>query len=445
MANNIHLDTRNKYYKHLDYDLRCNLQKIITQSRDKMNLRTMAEIIDKDPTTISKEVKRNRLFVMNNYSRLNWANSVCIHFGECSKNDICGKTCTNSLCKKCTHCVLKCSDFEERICKSLTRFPWCCNGCSKVKQCHLNKYFYYADVAESKYQENLHSSREGINLTEAQLKYLEDFITPRILNGQSLEHIFATNGNDIPCSIRTVYNYIEKKYIGVKNIDLRRKVKYKPRKSNKQTESMKKKAKIGRTYEDYINYLDHNPDADIVQMDTVEGVKGEPLLLTIHFVRLHFMIAFIIPNKKCETIIAIFNYIQDQIGLDEFKRIFPVILTDNGSEFYKPELIEFDPETGERRTRLFYCHPMSSWEKGAIESNHRYIRYFYPKGKSFASLTQREVDLMFSNINATKRKSIDRYSPYDLAQVVLGQRVLDALQISHINPKDVILTPKLLK
>lgn len=444
MANDKDLNTSEKYYKHLSYNDRCNLQKLISQ-RSSLNLKSIAEIIGKDPSTISKEVKRNRIFVINNYNRLSWANSVCIHMSECHKNNICEKICSNKLCKKCLQCTLKCPDFEERKCSKLSKFPWCCNGCSKLRHCHLNKYFYYADKAEIKYQENLRESRKGINLSESELIFIDRLITPLIRKGQSLEHIFATHADEIPCSIRTIYTYIEKQYLSPKNIDLRRKVKYKSRNINKNETILKRKAKIGRTYDDYINYINNNPNVDIVQMDTVEGIKGEPTLLTLHFVRFHFMLAFIIPNKKSDTIVAVFNYIQDVIGINEFKRLFPVILTDNGSEFCKPECIEFDPITGESRTRIFYCHPMSSWEKGAIESNHRYIRYYFPRGVSFAHLTQKDVNMMLSHINSTKRKSTDKCSPYDLAKVVFGESILDAFQIYQINPDDVILTSQLLK
>src|SRR5690606_33869748 len=104
--------------------------------------------------------------------------------------------------------------------------------------------------------------------------------------------IFATHADEIPYSIRTIYTYIEKQYLSPKNIDLRRKVKYKSRNINKNETILKRKAKIGRTYDDYINYINNNPNVDIVQMDTVEGIKGEPTLLTLHFVRFHFMLAF---------------------------------------------------------------------------------------------------------------------------------------------------------
>jgi IS30 family transposase len=88
---------------------------------------------------------------------------------------------------------------------------------------------------------------------------------------------------------------------------------------------------------------------------------------------------------------------------------------------------------------------MASWEKGAIENNHHYIRYYFPKGTSINSLTQEKINIMLSHINSTKRKSIDKHSPYDLARIVLGEKILDAFEITYINPNDVILNPTLLK
>ena len=446
MANNKRFTNNEKYQKHLDVDQRIQLQKIITEHRYKYTLKIIAEMLCKDPTTISKEVKKNRV-VANRpiYTRYSAMNCICINMKECKKNDICGKICKDNVCKTCKECYRICPDFKEQICPSLTKFPWVCNGCKKRIDCHLNKYLYYSDISQKHYEERLHESREGINMTECDLKRLDDLVSPLIKKGQSLEHIYATHEEEMPCSIRTVYSLIHNQYIGVKNIDLRRKVKYKPRVARKPLKSMNNIAKIGRTYEDYIEYIKLNDEVNTVQMDTVEGVKGESLLLTIHFTTIHFMIAFKIPNKRPESVINVFNRIQDIIGIEEFKRIFPIILTDNGVEFYKPELIEFDSITNEQRTKLFYCHPMASWEKAHIEKNHQYIRYFISHGNSFNLIHQSNISLMMSHINSTKRKSIDKFSPYDLALVVLGKEILDAFKVDRIDPDDVILSPSLFR
>lgn len=122
-----------------------------------------------------------------------------------------------------------------------------------------------------------------------------------------------------------------------------------------------------RIYEDFEKYMKKHPDTPIVEMDSVYGVKGGKVLLTIHFVNCSFMLAFIREHNDAQSVIDVFNYLQSILGIDKFKKLFVVILTDNGSEFSNPAEIEFDSVTGEKRTQVFYCHPSHPEEKGSCE------------------------------------------------------------------------------
>ena len=88
-------------------------------------------------------------------------------------------------------------------------------------------------------------------------------------------------------------------------------------------------------------------------MDTVEGKKGGKVLLTIHFVNCSFMLAFIREHNDAQSVIDIFNNLQDILGIDKFKELFILILTDNGSEFSNPTEIEFDLNTGKKELKYF--------------------------------------------------------------------------------------------
>ena len=139
-------------------------------------------------------------------------------------------------------------------------------------------------------------------------------------------------------------------------------------------------------------------------MDTVEGVKGGKVLLTIHFVNCSFILAFIREHNDAQSVIDIFNYLQEILGIDKFKELFILVLTDNGSEFSNPKEIEFDSNTGEKRTQIFYCHPSSLYEKGSCEVNHELLRRI---GTSFNDLTQEDINLIMSHINSYKRKKTE--------------------------------------
>jgi len=109
-----------------------------------------------------------------------------------------------------------------------------------------------------------------------------------------------------------------------------------------------KSCRVGRTYEDFLNFLKEHPDTSVVEMDTVEGTKGGKVLLTIHFIDSQFMLTFIRDANTSQSVIDIFEQLYSKLGSEVFQKLFPVILTDNGSEFSNPSAIEFDKlEIGE--------------------------------------------------------------------------------------------------
>ena len=183
-------------------------------------------------------------------------------------------------------------------------------------------------------------------------------------------------------------------------------------------------------------------------MDTVIGTsggKGGKCMLTLLFRQYNFMLIYLLPYKRTEYVTQVFNDLKNSLGIDEFKRLFEVILTDNGSEFFDPESIEINFNTGEKLVSLFYCDPNSSWQKGSIEKNHQYIRYVLPKGTSFAGLTQDDCNLLASHINSTPRVSLNNVSPYEAAFYFLGEDNINKFKIKKIDYDDVDLSIRLLK
>lgn len=447
--NSINIKTKytdsNNYQKHFTLDDRIMIQKIITEHRDdngfmSIKLKDIGNILQKDPSSISKEVKLHRIKKeRKDYFAYKFLNSICENYSKCN-------TCapnSNKFLKSYSKCIMSCNEFKELVCPHLKKFPWVCNGCKKSQKCHLNKYYYYSDIANKEYKLVLSESREGINLTLDEFKILDHTVSTYVLAGQPIYHIFSSN--DLPVSERTIYNYFEKGYLTAKNIDLRRKVTYKKRKERKLDKTILRKIKQGRTYEDYLNYIKSNPEASIVEMDTViSSGDSNKALLTLHFVKYHFQLAYLLEAKDVINITNTINSICDEIGIDNFKMLFEVILTDNGKEFSDPEAIEVEPKTGEIRSKIFFCHAYSSYEKGHCEKNHEYIRYILPKGTSFSFLTQDKCNLMMSHINSTIRPSV-KGSPYDFMALSYGTEVLDLLKIKKIDSKEVTLSPVLLK
>ncbi len=260
-------------------------------------------------------------------------------------------------------------------------------------------------------------------------------------NGQSISHIHKTN--DLPCTRATLYNYVSKNCFSARNIDLPRLVKMKKRKQRR-TEPKDTQARTNRTYEDFQKYIELHPELPIVEMDTVEGIKGGRVLLTLLFRTSRLMLAFILYEKTQKEVLRIFNMLEYELGNELFEKTFPIILTDNGTEFGDPLSLEFNNE-GIGRTRIFYCNPRASYQKGMIEKNHEFIRYVLPKGTSFDNLLQIDIDLMINHINSFARASLNWFTPIDVAKFTLDKKVLKKLNLKKVPANEIQLNPKLLK
>lgn len=179
-------------------------------------------------------------------------------------------------------------------------------------------------------------------------------------------------------------------------------------------------------------------------MDSVVGRKGGKVLLTLHFVKSEFMLAFLRDRNTAASVYEIIERLYWELQPDRFMKIFPVLLGDNGSEFSDPLSLERDAENNPR-TRVFYCDPSAPYQKGAAENNHEFIRRILPKGTSFDDLTQAEVNLMMNHINSYTRANLGNRSPYEMFRLFYGQEILDVLGATLIFPNDIILRPELLK
>ena len=230
-------------------------------------------------------------------------------------------------------------------------------------------------------------------------------------------------------------------------LDFPRIVKYKKRKnSNKRRTRKEREILINRTYEDFTNYISKNPDVNIVEIDTVVGLQKESdCFLTLLWRKSNFMLIFKLESQTTYEVSRIFNILQELIPYEEYKRLFQVILTDNGHEFFDVNNIECIQSTGEYVTRLFFCDPHMSCQKGMIEKNHEFIRYILPKGSSLKNITQEDCDLFMNNINSLCRDSLNGKCPYEAMLFLCDEYILKKLNCYFIEPDEVVLNDSLLK
>jgi IS30 family transposase len=427
--------------KFFTYEERLTLQKYL---KDSLSFKEIAKYMVKNPTTISREVCKHSSEVATGYPGFSY--NACKNRFTCRKKLLCSKECTRPstvYCKFCPKCNDNCSDYIEEICTARFRVPYVCNGCEQISKCTLLKTIYDAEHAHVKAHETISESRSGLCICEEEISRLNTIISPLVKKGQSIHQIYISHENELMCSEKTIYNYIDACILDVRNIDLPRKVKFRER-YKKPEFKVDKGCRIGRNYEAFQSYLEANPDIATVQMDSVIGTKGGNCLLTVHFVETSLMLAFLRESNTSQSVIDIFNDLNKKLGDELFRKLFPVILTDNGSEFSNPKAIEYGSQCG-LRTRIYYCDAGCPHQKGAIEVNHSLIRRVLPKGTSFDHLVQEDITKMMNHVNSYKRKKLNNRSPYETFSFYHGEEVLQKLGCSPVTADEIHLKPSLLK
>ena len=393
----------------------------------------IALTIGKDKSTVGKEIKKHRELVHKSSYKIN-----CANMKNCSHNHVC----------------VNCADFKPFTCNRRDRSPGACSGCSKYTHCRYDKYRYKADFSHKKYREDLVDSRTGINMSYEECKAMADIIVPLIKAGHSPYHI-VTNHPELNISEKTLYNYIENdifREFGLLDINLRIKTKRKIAKkdSNKYKKREDKKYLNGRTYDDFINYTAENKNLSVVEMDMVYNNGSTcPFMQTFKFLDYSFMFIVYQEEKTAKSMVEGVDLLEKILGKDLFSEEVAIIKTDRGSEFCDAEGFEKE-ENESRRTRIFYCDPMASGQKGSLENNHKEIRYICPKENDLKDLglnSQEKANLIVSHINSQSKEHLKGKSPLEVMEFMnpaLYQKFKD-FGIERINKDNIVLKPYLLK
>ena len=394
-----------KNYKQINEEQREIIQHMLGKGD---NFTKIGKSIKLDRTAISKEVKRNRYIKSYHYSEF----------------DV----------KWISQAVSKC--------QLLRKPPYVCNGCNKKCNCLNHKLYYNSKIAQQKYKKTLTESRKGINTSNETIDEIEHIIVPLIKNKkQSVNQVYFNHSDILSMSKSTFYKYVNNGVLSLTNTDLPKKSIYKKRKTKKDT-NYKRNITIlkNRKYEDYLNFSIKHPSMNKVQLDTVIGrISNDKVLLTIYLVETHFMLMFLIDKKTSENVSNVFRNLKNVLGIDLYRKVFRIILTDNGVEFYNPYEMEYNYDSQKKVSNVFYCKPYSSWQKHELELNHRYIRYVFPKKYDFDTLNESSVKRLQDNINCIPRKSINGNTPYNLTKEKFPE-LIKRLDCQYIKPDDVDLS-----
>lgn len=395
----------------------------------------IAQTIGKDKSTVGKEIKLHRTLTHK-----------CKMPLECNNY------------RKCPYqrqCSLDCPEYVPFHCSRRDRTPGACNGCSNWSHCRFDKYQYSPENAQLDYRTTLIDSREGVNLTSQEAKAIADVIKPLLKQGQSPFQIL-TNHPELGISEKTLYNYIENDVFhdlgGITVMDLRRQVSRKI--SKKKSKGYKKRADRkylqGRTYKDYLDYISENPDVFVTQMDTVYNDETNgPFIQTFKFVNAGVLFAIYHEEKTALSMKQGVDLLEEVLGTELFRKYVHILLTDRGSEFSAAKEMETGAD-GTRRTRVFYCDPMQSGQKGTLENKHIELRYILPKGTDLRALglvDQDALNLAISHVDSAPVERLGGKSPLDLAEFMYHDlyEKLTAFGVHKIEKDKVILKPYLLK
>ena len=413
------------------------------------SFKKIAKRIGRHPSTVAHEVLENRTYIKGTY----FAGKDCRHVRTCAVMNLCdgAEDACNYRCKHCRgyDCTKMCKRYESVACHKPDKPPYVCNTCKDRKLCIKDKYVYSAPYADAAVSRRRSESRQGIHLTEEQKAFVDELVTRLVKKGQPLTHIYAEHEAEMPMSLRSLYNYIDAGELTIRNIDLRRKTGYRPRKKKykdigNQQGFANQKYREGRTYEDFESRMKYSA-LSVVEMDTVKGVRERgKRLLTMIFQDNSIMLMFLMPDGKAESVKRVFDFLEYGLGLERFYRLFPIILTDNGSEFKRPADLEFTEDLT-TRTDIYYCDPMASWQKPHIEKNHEFIRYVIPRGKSLNPYTQEDMTLLMNHINSTRRPGLGNKAPYELINEEDEDMwaLFSLLKMDLIPPDEVHLMPDL--
>lgn len=437
------ISTKEQLNKHLDVNDRLVIEKML-DTRNSPS--AIAKALNRPRKTITTEIKKHITVESSDKNDcLEYINKTC------KERNACTHYCDHKLCRNCKSvaCYKVCMDYVKAYCDKLSKSPYVCNGCEKMYRCNYDKQYYKALKADAMANATLHDKRAGFDLTEMQLKKIDDMVSPLIKKGHTPYSVTQILGDSLPISESTLYRLIDKRALSCMNLDLPERVKRKnpklKKRKNRDAYAILTTAKVGHLWSDYLKYIAEN-DIMTVQMDCVIGKKTDKAtLLTLHWETPHFQIAVLLDSHTANSVVKALDKLETTLGLELFREMFPIILTDNGEEFTDIEGMQRSCTVkGENRTFIFFCEPNRSEQKGECERNHRLMRRIIPKNTSLAPYMQEDINLMVNHVNSYVRKSLGGKCPFDLAKTLFPENFFILLGLEQIPSNEVVMLPSLL-
>lgn len=267
---------------------------------------------------------------------------------------------------------------------------------------------YFADVGQRIYKQNRSHCGRKCKIIECRdfLSYVEQQV-----KSDKLWSLDAAAGNakklnlfEQTVTTQTLYNWVDLGLCNIKNIDLLKKVGWRTH----QKKVRERKKTLGRSIDERPEVVDSRLEFGHWEGDGIVGkdCKGHWITLIERKTRMGFI--FNVKDKQAFRIVEVIDQLEKMFGA-LFPFIFKTITFDNGTEFSSSDLME-----GNQRTKIYYAHPYSSWERGSNENWNGIVRRYFPKGTSFDDVQEEDLRRIQNMINNMPRKMFNYRSSREL-------------------------------
>lgn len=349
------IEKKQKQYKHLNIKERVMIETIMKEQLEvygKINITSIAKKLNRSKSTISREIRRNRIVVLTE---------------AYNKDSIFKK-------KKVITFKYESTEANEKASKKQKE-----KGISRIKLLY---------------------NKELIKEVNRLLK--QEGKSPDIVAYKIREN----NTFNVKVSTNTIYDGIRKGYLEIGTKD-RKRMKNKSRRCRVERNKVPK-SKKDRSIELRPDYINNREEFGHFEMDLVLGKQGKDkeCLLTLTERKTRFEIVIKLNNKSSSEVIRAIKIMKDNLK-GYTSEIFKSITTDNGSEFLRYE--EIEEILG---TTVYFCHPGASYEKGTNERHNGMLREYIPKGSDISKYSAEDLDRIVSKLNDLERKKLNYYTPY---------------------------------
>ena len=208
---------------------------------------------------------------------------------------------------------------------------------------------------------------------------------------------------DFSICVTTLYSYIDKGVflnLTMKHLPEKRKGEKKHKRK-----AIQKRATKGESIENRPKEINTRKEFGHWEMDTVVGARGasKKSLLVLTERKTRKEVIFLLKEHTSAAVVKALDRLERKLGKN-FRGIFKSITVANGSEFADWEGMERSKRSKKKRTKIYYCHPYSSWERGSNENQNKLVRRHIPKGVNFDDKTQGDIDDIAEWINNYPRR-----------------------------------------